>query len=115
MARLRSQAKAGYYPTPDSVCGHLKQVLAIEFGARLLDPCCGEGHTLAALAQDAGAITYGIELDHDRATEARQRIHHLLWGDALVEMRISPGAFGLVYLNPPYDYSLDPDVRAQRL
>jgi hypothetical protein len=65
--------------------------------------------------KEQAPLTYGIELDHDRATEARQRIHHLLWGDALVEMRISPGAFGLVYLNPPYDYSLEPDARAQRL
>jgi len=115
MARLGSQAKAGYYPTPESVCGQLKQLLDIEEGARILDPCCGEGQTLAALAEGCGAITCGIELDHDRATQARQRIHHLLWGDALVEMRISPGAFGLLYLNPPYDYGLEPEARAQRM
>lgn len=30
-------------------------------------------------------------------------------------MRISPGAFGLLYLNPPYDYSLEPEAQAQRL
>lgn len=115
MARLGSQAKAGYYPTPESICGQLKQLLDIEEGARILDPCCGEGHTLATLTEETGAITYGIELDHDRATEARQRIDHLLWGDALVEMRISPAAFGLLYLNPPYDYSLEPEAQAQRL
>jgi SAM-dependent methyltransferase len=115
MARLGSQAKAGFYPTPENVRGQLKELLDIEDGARILDPCCGQGQTLAALAIGTGAITYGIELDHDRATEARQRIHHLLWGDALVEMRISSGAFGLIYLNPPYDYSLEPEVQSQRL
>ena len=115
MARLGSQAKAGFYPTPESVRGQLKQLIDIEEGARILDPCCGQGQTLAALTEGTGAITYGIELDHDRATEARQRIDHLLWGDALVEMRISPGAFGLLYLNPPYGYSLEPEAQAQRL
>jgi len=115
MARLGSQAKAGYYPTPEKVSGQLKELLDIEEGARILDPCCGEGHALAALAEGSGAITYGIELDHDRATEARKSIHHLLWGDALVEMRISPAAFGLVFLNPPYDYCLEPEAKAQRL
>lgn len=115
MARLGSQAKAGFYPTPESICGQLNALLDIEDGARILDPCCGQGQTLAALAEGTGAITYGIELDHDRATEARQRIDHLLWGDALVEMRISTGAFGLLYLNPPYDYNLEPEAQAQRL
>lgn len=115
MARLGSQAKAGYYPTPEGVCGQLKQLLDIEDGARILDPCCGAGITLGILAQGSGAITYGIELDHERATEARTRIAHLLWGDALVEMRLSAGSFGLLILNPPYDYSLAPDSTAERL
>ena len=50
MARLGSQAKAGFYPTPEKVCGQLKQLLDIEEDARLLDPCCGKGKTLANLA-----------------------------------------------------------------
>ena len=115
MARLGSQAKAGYYPTPESVCGQLKQLLDIEDGARILDPCCGAGNALAALTEGTAATTYGIELDHERATEARTRIANLLWGDALVEMRLSAGCFGLLYLNPPYDYSLAPDSTSERL
>ena len=51
MARLGSQAKAGFYPTPESICGQFKQLLDIEEGARIFDPCCGEGQTLAALAE----------------------------------------------------------------
>ena len=115
MARLGSQAKAGFYPTPENVCSQLKQLFDIEEGARLLDPCCGEGKSLSALAAGSDAITYGIELDHQRATEARSRISHLLWGDALVEMRISAASFGLLYLNPPYDYAMSPDSKADRL
>jgi hypothetical protein len=114
MARLGSQAKAGFYPTPESVCGQLKQLLDIDKDARLLDPCCGEGKTLAALAAETGAITFGVELDHQRAIEARTRISRQLWGDALVEMRISMASFGLLYLNPPYDYEMALDSQAER-
>lgn len=114
MARLGSQAKAGFYPTPDKVCGQLKQLCDIEEGARLLDPCCGEGKTLAALAEGTDATTYGVELDHQRANEARTRIANLLWGDALVEMRISSASFGMLFLNPPYDYAMALDSKAER-
>jgi len=114
MARLGSQAKAGFYPTPDSVCCQLQQLLDIDTDARLLDPCCGEGKTLFALAAGRGT-TYGIELDHQRATEARSRISRQLWGDALVETRISSASFGLLYLNPPYDFAMSPGSKAERL
>lgn len=115
MARLGSQAKAGFYPTPEKVCGQLRQLLDIEEHARLLDPCCGQGKTLASLAEGANCTTYGMELDHHRATEARSRLSRVLWGDSLVEARISPASFGLLYLNPPYDYAMTPDSRSERL
>ncbi|HHL33445.1 MAG TPA: SAM-dependent DNA methyltransferase [Desulfobulbaceae bacterium] len=49
MARLGSQAKAGFYPTPDAVCELLKAKINFMDGARLLDPCCGKGKTLSRL------------------------------------------------------------------
>jgi len=116
MARLASQAKAGFYPTPDTVSDLLQTKMTCEDGARLLDPCCGKGKTLARLAKQAtGVTTYGIELDHQRAQQARTRLTKVLWGDALTEMKISPHAFGLLYLNPPYDLAADPDGKSQRL
>lgn len=113
MARLASQAKAGYYPTPESVCELLKKKITIEEGARLLDPCCGEGTALAGMAI-ANTTTYGIELSHHRACEARKRLHQVLWGDALAEIRFSYQAFGLLFLNPPYDTLSTRDEKAQR-
>lgn len=86
MARLGSRAKAGFYPTPGKVCGQLQQILDIEEDARVLDPCCGEGKTLANLATGACCSTYSIELDHHRASEARKRLSQVLWGDSLVEI-----------------------------
>jgi SAM-dependent methyltransferase len=105
MARLASQAKAGFYQTPDSVCALLKEKFEFEPGARILDPCCGYGKTLSMLAGNE-TITYGIELDHHRATQAKTRLFHAVWGDSLTEARASSQAFGLLYLNPPYDNNL---------
>lgn len=113
MARIESQAKAGFYPTPDSVCELLQSKITFEDGARLIDPCCGAGLTLSRLATTT-TTTYGIELNHERSSEARSRLHHVLWGDALTEARISAQAFGLLYLNPPYDTEINPDEKSQR-
>ncbi len=118
MARLGSQAKAGFYPTPDTVCELLKSkiIFELEKGARLLDPCCGKGKTLSRLADGVPNLTTcGIELDHQRAHEARSRLTKVLWGDALTEMQISPNAFGLMYLNPPYDDGVSDGAKSQRL
>ena len=51
MARLASQAKLGYYPTPPGIVAHLKQALALSGPGtyRCLDSCCGEGEALAPL------------------------------------------------------------------
>lgn len=113
MARLESQAKAGFYPTPDAVCDLLTQKLDIEEGARLLDPCCGKGITLNRLG--SCGIKYGIELDHQRAQEARGRLFQVLWADALMEVRISLAAFNLLYLNPPYDHAIAAMNKEKRL
>ncbi len=116
MARLGSQAKAGFYPTPDTVCELLKSKISFEEGARLLDPCCGKGKTLSRLADGVPNLTtYGIELDHQRAHTARSRLAKVLWGDALTEIQISPHSFGLLYLNPPYDAGISDGAKSQRL
>ena len=46
--------------------------------------------------------TFGIELHWDRAEETERRIDHVLAAD-LFATSIANGAFGLLYLNPPYD------------
>lgn len=115
MARLASKEKAGFYPTPDSVTKMIKDILEVEAGARMLDPCCGEGKTLSALAEGTQASTYGVELDHNRVQDARSRLKTVHWADSLVEMRITPFTFGMVYLNPPYDYEVAGDEKSDRL
>jgi hypothetical protein len=113
MARLASQAKAGFYPTPDSVVSLLKTKISFGKDARALDPCCGCGNTLSRLASP-DTITYGVELDHQRAKKAKSQLFKAVWGDALTEARISTQSFGLLYLNPPYDTAINSDDKLDR-
>lgn len=109
MARIASQAKMGYYPTPPVVVNHIKNGISLSAGEgayRLLDTCCGEGEALDLLAGGLGpgVETYGIELDETRVKKSSQRLDRVVWGDALTELRVSIRAFSLLYLNPPYDW-----------
>ena len=102
MARLASQAKLGYYPTPPGVAEDIKKAFAplSEPGTyRCLDTCCGDGEALTQLTdglgnQDQGSIieTYGIELDKGRYEAAAKKLNHVLWGDALEEISVSSKA-----------------------
>ena len=67
-----------------------------------LDPCCGEGDALAGLVAGTSAITYGVELDHQRAEESKSRLHHVL-RCGIEETRIQHRSCSLLLLNPPYD------------
>jgi len=106
MARLESQAKLGFYATPPHVVEHIKALLKIEKGARLLDTCCGEGEALSIVAKDSECKTFGVELDEERAKEAKKALDNVLNCDALVEMRVTNDSFGLLWLNPPYDIEM---------
>ena len=115
--RLAAQAKGGYYPTPDRVVDLLADLVHTPTGSyyrnpetlRILDPCCGAGDALERLTErldrpNALPIeTYGVELHRDRAEEAEKRLHRTLASD-LFATSIANGAFGLLLLNPPYDY-----------
>ena len=115
--RLAAQAKGGYYPTPNRVVDLIADLIHTPTGSyhrntetlRILDPCCGGGDALAQLAERLdrpNAIpiqTYGVELHRDRAEEAEKRLDRALAAD-LFQTSIANGAFGLLLLNPPYDF-----------
>ena len=89
-------------------------------GARLLDPCAGEGQALAYLAAHLGLSPFGNELDAQRAARAAEVVQavlpqiaqrpphdpHLsrLFAAPLQFMHYAPGAYNLLFLNPPYDH-----------
>ena len=103
MARLASQEKMGYYPTPVNVVEDLKKIINIPTKTRLLDTCCGEGQALKIIAKGTQAKTFGVELDQERYQKAQEVLQQVIWGDAMYELRASEKAFGLLWLNPPYD------------
>ena len=54
--------------------------------------------------------TYGVELHAERAREAESRLGHVL-GTDLFQTSIANGAFGLLLLNPPYDFDSAEDEK----
>jgi predicted RNA methylase len=101
--RLAGKAKAGFYPTPLSVTERIITFIKPAAGPiRMLDPCCGLGDPLQKIARHLGAESYGIELDRERAAVSEEKLHRVIQGDALTA-RVSPNAFSLLFLNPPYD------------
>ena len=114
--RLAAQYKGGFYPTPERVVDLIAGLVHVQssyYGChetvRILDPCCGTGEAVSRLAHrigGPGAITtetFGVELHTERAEQARERLDRTLAVD-LFGTSIANGAFGVLYLNPPYDH-----------
>lgn len=108
MARLEGIAKAQFYPTPPSVVERVAALIrpaqpSNRRAVRLLDPCCGAGDALRQFADAiGGGETYGVEIEQDRASEARRALNNVIAGSAFAT-RIASEAFSGLWLNPPYD------------
>jgi tRNA1(Val) A37 N6-methylase TrmN6 len=72
-----------------------------------IDPCVGDGVAFEVITSGAEVIRYGIELDAYRAEQAGQRIPNIIQGNTL-EVQCPVESFGLLYLNPPYDWAMGP-------
>ena len=104
MARLESQAKLGYYPTPNHLIPLIASYITPSKGDTVfLDPCAGEGTSLSTLGEILNGKTYGIELDRKRGIRAKEVLDTLLISDA-TRTRVSDKSFSLLFLNPPYDW-----------
>jgi hypothetical protein len=116
MARLASEAKMGFYPTPERSLEEITEWIEIgegnsriqmnsEDGAafHLLDPCCGDGEALQHVVRfTRKTVTWGIELDIERAMEASNILDTVIQC-SIFDARINPlGSVGLLWLNPPY-------------
>ncbi len=126
--RLAALAKGGFYPTPDRVVEMIATLIDMPGAGyynrgktlRILDPCCGAGEAAALLAWtladgpgDTVPIeTFGVELHKERAEEARERLDHVLATD-LFGTSMANGAFGLLFLNPPYDFDAGDEKRVE--
>lgn len=103
IGRLMNNVKLGYYPTDAKHIERITQGIAFPPGVitNVFDPCCGEGIALRALATGNNCMTYGVEIDEARATEAQERLHRVAVGSFFYS-RISHEAFHVMLLNPPY-------------
>ena len=101
--RIHGRIKMGHYPTPAKVVELIRHYLSLPASPfSVLDPCCGEGHALAGLVAGTGAVTYGVELDHQRADASKTRLNHVI-RCGIEETRIQRRSCSLLLLNPPYD------------
>lgn len=112
MARIASQAKGGYYPTPPDEIEHICRRLIPEQGIiNMLDACAGKGEALRQIAdyfRSAGAepLTFGVELEESRAKQAKTLLTKAVHG-GYEGLRASNGVFSFQWLNPPYDWGTD--------
>ena len=121
MARLGSQAVAGYYPMPS----HLVEMCAsyfekVTYPLTIVDPCAADGAALEGMCSLSPRSTpYGCELEKSRYCELLERFSFkwnyrsselFLLGDSL-SLTYTEGHVDVLYLNPPYDS----DMRHKRL
>ncbi|HIE37962.1 MAG TPA: hypothetical protein EYP77_02650, partial [Anaerolineae bacterium] len=106
---LGNLASLGYVPTPGSEVDRIAALLDPKGPGplRLADPCCGEGQALARLKNnlqsrcDIPIVTYGTEVDEERAKAAAARIDQVLWSP-YQEARWGRETQDVLFLNPPY-------------
>ena len=103
IGRLMNNVRMGHYPTDLDHVDLITRGITFPSGitTNLLDPCCGTGAALRKMATGNNCFCYGVELDHSRAEQAQNTLHRVGFG-SFFGARISPGAFHVVFLNPPY-------------
>jgi SAM-dependent methyltransferase len=106
--RFQGKSRLGFYPLPLTEAERIRNFLLFpDQPSSALDPCAGDGVAFEVITNGAEVIRYGIELDAYRVDQARQRIQNVVQGNAL-EVQCPVECFGLLYLNPPYDWALGP-------
>jgi Uncharacterised methyltransferase family (DUF6094) len=69
--RPHGQTKLGFFPLPVVEAKRLKNWLAFPERFSALDPCVGDGVAFAHLLQGVTVYRYGIEIDANRAEQAK--------------------------------------------
>ena len=106
--RFVGKSRLGFYPLPLSEAQLIRRFLWFpDAPSSAIDPCVGDGLAFEGITSGAEVLRYGIELDAYRAEQARQRILNIVHGNTL-EVQCPVECFGLLYLNPPYDWTLGP-------
>jgi uncharacterized methyltransferase DUF6094 len=101
--RAHGQTKLGFFPLPVAEVARLKNCLAFASEFSALDPCVGDGVAFTHLLHGVSARRYGIEIDANRAEQARALGVETLHANTM-DARCPAEAVSLLYLNPPYDW-----------
>jgi tRNA1(Val) A37 N6-methylase TrmN6 len=99
-------ARNGYFPTDEVTLERILAALVPDETngtMRIFDPCAGEGVAVTEIACHLGerAQAYAVEYNPERAAHCATMADTTLHGD-LMDTIISPQAFSLLFLNPPY-------------
>ncbi len=105
--RFVGKSRLGFYPLSSPEAHRIRNFLTFSAVASAIDPCVGDGVAFEAITTGAQVLRYGIELDAYRAEQARERVPNVVQGNTL-EVQCQVDSFGLLYLNPPYDWTLGP-------
>jgi hypothetical protein len=101
--RPHGKTKLGFFPLPVSEAARLKHYLAFASEFSALDPCVGDGVAFTHLLHGVSAHRYGIEIDANRAEQARALGIETVQANTM-DVRCQAEAVSLLYLNPPYDW-----------
>lgn len=113
MARLIAAVRGGFYPAHPAAVRHISRLIQPgDYSSTcVIDPCCGAGEAISTLTTELGipsTRTYAIELEPGRASEAKFALPgaHVVGPASFFGTAISSKSFGLVWLNPPFDYEI---------
>ncbi len=112
--RMAGRERLGFYPLPLAEAQRISKFLQFPAApCAAVDPCIGDGAAFAGITADAPAQRYGIELDSYRAAQASVVADQIVQGSCL-DVHCPGEAFSLLYLNPPYDWSIG-ESRSERV
>jgi len=104
--RLAGRLRLGFYPLPLAEATRIRGFLQFgEKGCAAIDPCIGEGKAFGQITDGVRVHRYGIELDANRAEQARSVASEVIHGNCF-DVQCPVESFSLLYLNPPYDFEL---------
>ena len=101
--RPHGKAKLGFFPLPIAEADRLRNCLVFPAEISAIDPCVGDGVAFAHLLQNVTCNRYGIEVDANRAEQARALEIETLQANTM-DVRCQTETVSLLYLNPPYDW-----------
>jgi hypothetical protein len=106
MARNMARLKLGYFPLPTAEAGKIRSLLSFAGPCSVVDPCAGKGTALNLITSGTPVVRYGMELDTERAEQARATGIRMIHGNTF-DAHAKVESFSLLYLNPPYDSEIN--------